>query len=110
MSTRSAFRYLTDCVHSDGPSITPMVDQARDVTRRTFLQHVDRENLREIEAGIGYAAHPRQGLTMAADWSVSYYRSKFRGRPCYFFKWSSIEHVFIAGASGAGLCYGRGDV
>lgn len=104
------FRYLIDCVHSGGHSITAMVDAEREISRRSFLRHVDRENLREVEAGLGYAGHWRQGLTMAGDWAVSYYRSEYRGRPCYFFRWSSIEHIFTAGASGLGLCYGRGDV
>ena len=87
-------RFVTDCVSSDGPSITPMVEKARDITRRTFLKHVDRENLREIERSLSYDAHPKQGLTMAGDWHVGYSKSTFQGRPCVFFTHSAIEYVF----------------
>lgn len=88
-------RFVTNCVNSTSRDITPMVDAEKDITRRTFLQHVDRENLRDVEKSLGYDEHPSQGLTMAGDYHVSYHRSVFRGQPCYFFRWSSIEYVFI---------------
>lgn len=88
-------RYVTSCVHSTYEAIHPMVEAARDISRATFLKHVDRENLREVEAELGYSRHPRQGLTMAGDYHVSYHRSTFCGRPCWFFTWSAIEHVFV---------------
>lgn len=72
-----------------------MVDKERGITRRTFLKHVDRENLRVIERQLGYDSHPRQGLTMAGDHYVAYYRSEFNGRPCVFFRWSAIEYIFV---------------
>ena len=87
--------FVTSCVNSTAAAITPMVDQERDITRSTFLKHVDRTELRDIELQLGYAAHPRQGLTMAGDFHVAYYRSKFKGRPCVFFRWSAIEYVFV---------------
>lgn len=87
-------RFITDCVHSNGPDITAMVDAAIDITRRTFLRHVDRNDLERVEGGLGYEKDPRKGLTMAADYHVSYHRSKFQGRRCYYFQWSAIEHIF----------------
>lgn len=72
-----------------------MIDRALDISRETFLKHVDREEMREIEQYLGYDKHYKQGLTMAQDWHVSYHRSKLNGRRVYFFKHSGIEHVFM---------------
>ncbi len=87
-------RYRTCCVESTAALITPMVEAARDITRRRFLKHVDRAELREVERMLGYYAHHSQGLTMAGDYHVSYHRSVFGGHPCYYFRWSAIEYIF----------------
>jgi hypothetical protein len=99
------YYFLTSCVGWSGRGCGPerdagrdiqrMVDGARDVSRSTFLKHVDRGNLREVEAMLGYAEHPSQGLTMAGDWHVSYHRGRFCGMPVYYFVWSAIEHIFM---------------
>lgn len=86
--------YITNCVNSTCERISPMVERARDITRRTFLQHVDRRSLAEVEQSLGYEAHPSRGLTMAGDHYVSYHRSTFCGKPCVFFSWSGIEYIF----------------
>jgi hypothetical protein len=95
----SEYRYLRCCVEWPlrlVPQLSSMIADATDITRKTFLKHVDREDLRVIEAGLCYAAHPSQGLTMAADWHVSYHRSKLAGRRVYYFRHSAIEYVFTA--------------
>lgn len=98
----TTYRFQTDCVNSDdGAGIQAMVDAAHEISRRTFLGYVDRAQLREIEAACGYESHPKRGLTMANDWSVSYHRSTFRGRPCVYFRWSAIEHIFTPDGTGA---------
>jgi hypothetical protein len=71
-----------------------MISEALTVSRRTFLRHVNQEDLRRLEHAMGYAKHPRQGLTMAGDWHVRYARSKLHGRRVYFFIYSAIEYVF----------------
>lgn len=85
------FTYLTDCVSSDGPSITAMVDAARKVSLRTFRQHCD---CAAWEQSIGYERDPRHGLTLNKDRFVKFYKSRYRGTPCYFAVWSAIEYVF----------------
>ena len=69
-----------------------MVDSGASITRRTFLQHVDRNNLKELEASLGY---PMGRLTMAGDWAVSYFKSKLHGKTVYYFTHSAIEYVFV---------------
>lgn len=79
-----------------------MIDESTDITRRMFLKHVNRDDLRERERQLGYFEHPRQGLTMAGDWHVSYHRSWLHGRQVHYFRHSAIEYVFHEEASDAG--------
>lgn len=71
-----------------------MIDAAEQITRRTFLRHVDRQQLDTLTDLLGYVQHPSQGLTLAQDRAVGYYRSRLHGQRVYFFRWSAIEYVF----------------
>lgn len=87
--------FYKSCVQFHGPEVealNAMIRSAKEITRRTMLQHVD---LRPIARQLGYEDHPSQGLTMAKDWAVSYFKSTFRGWPAYYFYWSHIEHIFV---------------
>ena len=96
----SKFRYFNNCVNWDREDVwnpgglSDMIDSGLDIGRQTFLKHVSRGSLRDVERNLGYEAHPKQGLTMAADWHVSYHRGKLHGETVYFFKHSAIEYVF----------------
>ena len=72
-----------------------MIESAMEISRRTFLSHVSKTEIRRIEQELGYSDHPSRGITMAGDYAVSYYRGKLHGERVYFFVWSAIEHVFI---------------
>jgi hypothetical protein len=71
-----------------------MIDNAIDISRVTFLKHVDRSQLFKIEQTLGYEHWPEKGLYMSNDYHVSYHRSVLHGDRVYFFKHSAIEHVF----------------
>jgi hypothetical protein len=88
------WRYRINCVESTGRAINDMTDAAREISRATFLRYVDRESLVAVEEILGYESHHSRGLTMSQDWHVSYHRSVYRGRPCVYFKHSSIEYIF----------------
>lgn len=95
-----AMKFYSDCVswtlsdvHVDG-GLVDLINQCHQITRQTFLKHVDRKQLHEIELALGYEKHPKQGLTMSSDFAVSYYRSKHHGERIYLFKHSGIEYVF----------------
>ena len=94
------YNFYSDCVSWPEPAekeggLMDMIDNAIDITRKTFLQHINREDLQILEDALSYSKHPRQGLTMAADWAVSYHRSKLHGKRVYYFRHSAIEYVFI---------------
>lgn len=85
--------YFSRCV--DWPrerldTLNTLINDAVMITRRTFLQHVDREALQRLEEECGYDSHWKRGLTMAGDFHVSYHRY----RDIYYFRWSAIEYVF----------------
>jgi hypothetical protein len=84
--------YETCCVDCDGPSIIAMLEAAREVSLKTFRRRCD---TREWEAKMGYERHG--GLPLSRDWHVSYHKSVFRGRPCYYAVHSAIEYIFTAG-------------
>lgn len=82
-----------DDVDADG-GLCDMIDNATDITRETFLKHVDLAALAKLEGELSYARQPSQGLTMAKDWHVTYHRSKLHGQTVYYFRHSAIEYVF----------------
>lgn len=89
------YRYVGRCVELDGQDITEMTEKATKVSRVTFGTNIGRDNYLLISDGLGYSRHHMQGLTLAKDYHVGYYRSQYRGKPCYYMVHSLIEHVFV---------------
>ena len=92
------YHFFSNCV--DWPrdkvqDLQSMIDAKKDITRKTFLRHVDKEELREIEHSLHYSNHYRQGMTMAQDYHVTYHTSICAGKRVYFFRHSCIEFVFM---------------
>jgi len=93
-----SYRFLSSCVgwpRRYVDDLNEMIADAREITRRTLLKHVDLPELKSLEEALSYASHPMQGMTMAGDWHVSYHKSKLRGFTVYYFRYSSIEYVFV---------------
>jgi hypothetical protein len=92
------FVYRTNCVdwgnesQNAGREIQDLIDGSRQITRRTFLKHVE---LGRVPEKLGYVKHPSQGLTMAGDWHISYHKGEWFGLPAYYFVWSAIEYIFV---------------
>jgi hypothetical protein len=91
MSARR-YHYETNCVAcGDGDAIRALVDSARPVTWRTFAANCD---WRPVAEALGYATTGNAGLRLSQDFCVSFHRGVWNGRPCYYFRWSGIEHIF----------------
>ncbi len=94
------YSFYTNCVCWPPNDVTcpgglsDLIEERREISRRTFLKHIDREELAEMAEGLSYAKHPAQGLTMAADLHIEYFRSRHHGRRVYGFRHSAIEFVF----------------
>jgi hypothetical protein len=92
------YRFYSNCVtwpRAYVGELMDMVDNARDITRRTFLRNVGYENVKPLELATYHELHWKQGMTMASNWSVTYHKSKLCGRTVYYFCYSSIEYVFV---------------
>lgn len=92
------WRFVTTCVNASGDDITAMNDAAKEITydrmRRIVGQpFVDLQKQLNYDVP-GTRGRDRIGLTMRGDWAVSYHRSTYQGKPCLFFRWSHIEHIF----------------
>jgi len=91
-------KYLCSCItcpEKDLSALQKCIDDAKEISRRTFLYRVPHKDLQEHAYALGYARHHTQGMTMAADSYVKYYRSTFKGELCYFFVWSGIEQLYV---------------
>lgn len=92
------FHFHSSCVcweRSDVDNLSKMIDESSDITRATFLKHVDKDFMNEWERSAGYAIGREKGLRMANDFAVSYHKSKLHGQKVYYFRHSAIEHVFV---------------
>lgn len=94
----SQYVYECSCVEGDGQAISDMTEQAIDVGYRTALRHC--QGLLDWAATKGYAKRATAGLTLREDWAVSFHRSRFQGRRCYYICWSAIEFVWVEVSNG----------
>jgi hypothetical protein len=83
--------FETDCISSDGESINDMRDHDDMVyvSYRTMRRRC--VGLADKAKELGYG----RWLTLKGDWHVSYHRSIYRGRPCYYMVWSAIEYIWV---------------
>ena len=87
------YHYHTNCCCSTADDICPMVDSAIDITYDTFIKHVPWHEIADIFPF--YCWNGRNGLHIKSDYTVSFHRSKFKGKRCYYIRHSAIEYVFV---------------
>ena len=94
-------RYIGNCVSMSGRNVKylrDMVDEAVEVTWDTFARHVPVEEVKEQFPD--YCWGERRGRERALthikhDAYVTYHRSKWHGKTCYFITHSSIEYIWL---------------
>ena len=94
------FTYATCCVNSTAEQIHAMVAAERTVTLATLRRHC--ADLDDWARTMSYAVGAERGLHLDKDWAVSYHKSRYDGRPCYYIDHSRIEHIWTP-SSGGGL-------
>ena len=87
------YTYHTCCVNSTAKKINDMVDRALEVTYRTFLSHVPLEELKSVFDW--YEWERSDGLHLKNDYAVSWFRSVYDGRHCYYCCQSGIEYIWV---------------
>lgn len=90
-------------------ALSQCIEDATDVTLETVRRHVDRDEMRDLERRLGYEIGPSKGLHLKDDFHVSYHRSRYMGKRCYYVRHSAIEHIFMASAD-AEACRRKPDI
>lgn len=85
--------YHTCCVNAAAEDINAMVDAAHRVTYNTMLRNC--EGFLAWAARLGYG-RGGFGLHIKDDWAVTFWKSRYRGRRCYFVSWSAIEYIWTS--------------
>lgn len=89
--------FLFTCTETTGEVVDYIRKHGREITLRTFRKYVDTLG---FEKAMGYD-RTGQGLTLARDWHVAYYKSRLPdGRRCYFLNHSGIEWVWSEARNG----------
>lgn len=88
------FKFHTSCVgfNDDLDILLDMINNSKEITWRTFLKHTDISEIRELFPHYDWHG---VGLHIKDDFGVSFYKSKFKNKPCYYLCWSAIEFIFI---------------
>ncbi len=90
--------YETNCTSSTAKLINDMTDQAHEVTYDTLARRVGADQLRYTFPFYTWGPGNEPGIRMKNDWAVAYFRSTYRGRPCYYVQQSSIEYIYTRSA------------
>jgi len=90
--TSGKFYLTANCVCSTAKSIDEMKDQAVEITYRSFAKHCVLGDFLHYH---GYCTRTRStGLRLQDDGCVTYFKSWYRGKPCYYLKHSAIEYIW----------------
>jgi len=84
--------YHGNCTELKGDDIEAMVDQEKEISLRTMRKNCD---ISELEKLWGYAIGHEKGLHLKDDWAIRCFKSKYKGKPCYFICHSAIEYVYL---------------
>ena len=90
------FQYETNCINCrDGDAINEMVNVSKEVTLKTLLKNCF--GIKEWAKEKGYdSLCGKNGLSLKHDRGVSFRKSKFGGKQCYYICWSCIEYIWTA--------------
>jgi len=89
------YHYETSCVECTNrvEALNKMIEEAVEVEYSAMLRNC--ENLTIWAQRQGYSRNIHQGLTLKDDWHVSFHKSTFEGKPCYYLRWSAIEFIWV---------------
>lgn len=78
-----------------------MKEQEREITWETFRSHVPVSSVQDVFPMYSYRGehyNPWGELTIGFhikdDWGVTFHKSKYRGKKCYFITHSAIEYIW----------------
>jgi len=81
-----------DLPQEDVESLRDMVEQGREITFSTFARHVDWQ---DVATSLGYIVRRGRGVYLKDEPYAYFYRSTWKGIPCYYMQHSAIEYIFL---------------
>jgi len=87
------YKYLTNGTEEKAVHIHEMQDH--DALRKVTYETMRRNCEGLVEYGIRYLYYKQRGDTMRKDEWNGYYKSFFRGRPCYFLEWRGVTYIWV---------------
>lgn len=82
------YKFIGSCVGLDGPDINKMMEEEKEITLKTMKRHCDLSSFEHV-------LHYGRDFPLAKDWHISYHKSTYGGKPCYFLRHSAIEYVWV---------------
>jgi len=92
---KPSYVYFGCCVNLNGRKIEDMVDRAREIIWKTFKNYVSPQDVKELFPDYKVSAHDTGFMHIEHDYSVSFHKSTYNGKPCVFLVHSAIEYVFM---------------
>jgi hypothetical protein len=89
-----AVKYIGCCIDLNGEHIQDMIDASKEITAKTFRKKIGGDEYRTLEQSLHYDNSHGSKLRLATDFHVLFSKSVYRGKPCVYCTWSSIEHIF----------------
>lgn len=78
--------FVGTCVHLSADDLHAYDDSEREITYHTFVKHLGRELIQEINRW--------SGVPVGRDKHVSFGKGKWRGKPCVCLHHSAIHHIW----------------
>ena len=80
----------------DVEQLSRCMDNALEITYRTFQQKIGTEEINRINNALGYYTlkDAARSLKLHNDYAVCFYRGKFHNKTCYIMDHSSIWYVY----------------
>lgn len=96
----ATYQFYTDCTNSDavgsyGECINEMVQSphCEELDSHDFMLNIAQQH--HFQEGLAELFNHTSLTDAADDFALSCYRSRFQGQPCYYVKFSGIEHIFV---------------
>lgn len=84
---KELFHYFVGtCVGLKAEDLFDYDDSKRYITYRTFLKHVGKDIVKELNESFGVPLHK--------DWHVSFSKGKWKGKPAVCLHHSGIHHIW----------------
>jgi hypothetical protein len=83
-----------DAPQNEVEHLNDLYNYDREITFKTFAKHVDWKPIAE-QMGYVTTKGKQEGLRLVHDYCVKFYKSVWKGTPCYHMDHSSVDFVFL---------------